>query len=122
MTIKAQDEWCVECRNMHPRYLEGCPNKTKSAIPKEIIEEAAETNERYSSIRNNKIAFIQGVQFAEEYLKDLAVEFAEWIIKYAEPVYQTGKIGGYQYMDQFCTSQELFEIFIKEKYESNSTD
>lgn len=122
MTIKAQDEWCVECRNMHPRYLEGCPNKTKSAIPKEIIEGAAETNEKYSSIRNNKIAFIQGVQFAEEYLKNLTVEFAEWIIKYAEPVYQTGKTGGYQYTNEFYSSKELFKIYLKEKYENTTNN
>lgn len=122
MTIKAQDEWCVECNSMHPKYLDGCPNKIKNIIPKEIIENAAEANERYSSIRNNKIAFIQGASFVEEYLKDSAIEFAEWIIKWAEPVYQTDKTGGYQYMNEFYTAQELFEQFIKEKYESNSGD
>lgn len=56
--------------------------------------------------------FELGSSFAEKELEDLAVEFAEWILQHKNPnqwadTYMGGRVD--------YTTQELFEIFKKEK-------
>lgn len=103
-------------------------------IPKHIINKGSEkyTINSYgvpgitckeSTYENSIEDFQAGVQFAEEYLKDLAIEFAEWlrinfnnspeeIDNYWEDLfYKVDNIKVKNY-----TTQKLFEIFIKEKY------
>ena len=73
-------------------------------IPEEIIEKVIQdkTLSTYQSIN-----FKEGVRFAEEYLKDLAIEFAEFSLEYEKT----------PHLNRMENTQELFEIFIKEKYE-----
>lgn len=67
--------------------------------------------------------FKLGSSFAEKELEDLAVEFAEWILQHKNPSF--GIISGYKSPNHWAdtymggridyTTQELFEIFKKEK-------
>lgn len=46
MSIKAKDEYCTQCTQMHPVYLDGCPNVKPSALERGItITTANETDE-----------------------------------------------------------------------------
>jgi hypothetical protein len=79
-------------------------------IPKEVIQKQASHRWQQSQGEFSLNDFKEGVQFAEEYLKDLAIEFTEWVVSWK---------------DEHCywennTTQELFEIFIKEKYDTKT--
>lgn len=105
-------------------------------ISKKEIEEAAkdfanikldiviDSEERYfnSNVRDYD-AFKSGVIFAESKLKDLTVEFAEWI---DEEMYVKEDIDKFCkpsdiFGTEFLTIKQLFEIFIKERNEKVKT-
>jgi hypothetical protein len=89
-------------------------------ISEEIIEEQSFIyNDEEYEVREG---FEAGITFAEEYLKDLAIEFAEWTNKKDYSFVSDDENFPKNYWENNCsvnlgTTQELFEIFIKEKYE-----
>ena len=105
-------------------------------IPKNKIEEAAElytgislkllvpeaeiTNTAEDLYNYSMLDFKSGVEFAEKELENLAIEFAEWLSWncwrkiLVENSNDWGHITG-----NTKTTQELFEIFKKENYDTN---
>lgn len=89
-----------------------------------LVPEAEITNTAEDLYNFSKNDFKAGVQFAEEYLKDLAIKFGDWINTHKEgfhPMYRKKNskdiFWGTSYVGGRCdyTIQELFEIFIKER-------
>ena len=77
-------------------------------IPEEIIDtQSFIYNDEDFDVRQG---FAAGVAFAEEYLKNLAVEFGEYITEYNST----------PHLNRIEDTQELFEIFIKEKYDTKT--
>lgn len=73
-------------------------------IPKELIEK--EVNE-FHGVYNYKFAFEKGVEFAEEYLKDLAVNFHDLVQINCTWVSHDY----YKYLNKFYHTSELFGIY-----------
>lgn len=51
MTIVARDEWCSECGNMHPRYLDGCPKKKTNTNKSQMKNEEEASKKACELIR-----------------------------------------------------------------------
>ena len=101
-------------------------------IPKSKIEEAARS---FGSLVGAGVGIIEcancaydgfyaGVSFAEKELENLAIEFAEWLVGEGwvqAETYNTFKNVYHANIEENVrlTTQELFEIFKQENYESN---
>jgi hypothetical protein len=69
------------------------------------------------------MGFEAGANFVESKIKNIVIEFAEWILQHNNPSF--GIIGGYKspnkWMDTIqgnridYTTEELFEMFLKER-------
>ena len=99
-------------------------------IPKSKIEEACDRtcNEGFGlRIHNDSLKrslFKAGISFAEKELENLAIEFAEWLVGEGwvqAETYNTFKNVYHANIEENVrlTTQELFEIFKQENYESN---
>ena len=92
-----------------------------------LVPEAEITNTAEDLYNYSILDFKSGVEFAEKELENLATEFAEWILQHKDPSF--GIIGGYKSSNRWMdtiqgnridyTTQELFEIFKKENYDTN---
>ena len=88
-------------------------------IPKNKIKSAAKYASGSNSSKNIEELkcrmFELGSSFAEKELEDLAVEFANYLF-----LYRQNSLGEWKHQNRnkiIKTTQELFEIFKKEKYE-----
>ena len=100
-------------------------------IPKNKIEEGARKYymnnyckaEETDNIGELARIFTEGVSFAEKELENLAIEFAEWIVdNLIKCPFTPDKYTWYYNNGSFCAenTQELFEMFKKEKYGTES--
>ena len=93
-------------------------------IPKNKIEEAALENSIGTDYpETEQDAFYVGAKWAEKELENLAIEFAEWIVdNLIKCPFTPDKYTWYYNNGNFCAenTQELFEMFKKEKYGTES--
>ena len=98
-------------------------------IPKNKIEEACDQCCNFGlglKVHNDTLKrslFKAGVFFAEKELENLAIEFAEWIVdNLIKCPFTPDKYTWYYNNGSFCAenTQELFEMFKKEKYGTES--
>ena len=96
-------------------------------IPKNKIEKAAKKYymsnycqaEETDNIRELNRIFTGGVEFAGKELKNLAIEFAEWISNSPLNFQSASKQRFIGLNMKYYTAEELFEIFKKENYDTN---
>ena len=88
-------------------------------ISKQKIEEEVKKDSLHDF--SWQLGFLRGVEFAEQQLQDLAVEFAEWCeIFYYYFNCHTKKWYHFNAKKKY-TTKELFELFLKERNEKKTT-
>lgn len=93
---------------------------SKQEIEKEIARidknyfETGQTDDSGHSMFDD-LTFREGIEFAESKIKDLMIEFAEWIEKNC---YYNGSILTY-YGEHYSGAQQLFEQFMEERNTNN---
>ena len=103
-------------------------NKTEEAAElytgislKLLVPEAEITNTVGDLYNYSMLDFKSGVEFAEKELESLAIEFVEWCIlnEYERTARRDLFIWRSEITPMNYTTQELFGIFKKEKYDTN---